>query len=471
MKLVLVAIAVGVLGLGSESSAATRYVANNGVDSAACGTEGNPCRSITQAIANASTGDTILVGPGLYGDLTDGESGNLPGGTFPGEEMPPTGALARIVVDKPVTIESTHGSGATFLRDDSSYGGTVQVSASGVVLGRPGRGFGVTGRVLVDGSTSGVTVSGLVITDGALNVEGSNHSISNNSVLSSGHGNEGVYLRGSGHTFSQNLIDYGAVMLDGADSVAFTHNIVVGGTLSVSSATEVRRNTFLGSPYVGISVGPGSTATITENNIFGNWPQVYPPEGNCGLVNGSGGTIDATNNYWGAASGPGPDPADEVCDIDDSTTTVSPFATEPFPIGLPGGGGGTNGSPVCTAAQAAPAMLWPANGQLVRVWVIGVGDPENDPVAITVTGVTQDEPVSGSEVGDSGPDAILRGSSADIRAQRIPAGNGRVYRLEFSANDANGGTCSGAVTVQVPNSQKPGQAIEDDGQLYNSVTP
>lgn len=470
MKLVPVAIVLGVLGVSSTASAATRYVANNGTDSTACGTEADPCRSITQTIANASAGDTILVGPGLYGDLTDGESGNLPDGTFPGEETPPPGSLARIVVNKPVTIESTHGSGATFLRDGGTYGSAVHIAASGVVLGRPGRGFGVTGRVWVTANTTGVTISGLVITDGELDVEGSNHTISSNSVLSSGHGNAGVYVLGSGHTFSQNRIDYGPVTLDGADNVAFTDNVVVGGSVYLGTSTEVRRNSFLGSPYGGILVGPGP-ATITENNIFGNWPQVYPPEGNCGLVNSSGGTIDATNNYWGAASGPGPDPADEVCDFDDSSTTVSPFATEPFPIGLPGGGGGTNGSPVCTAAQAAPAMLWPANGQLVRVWIIGVGDPENDPVAVSVTGVTQDEPVSGSEVGDSGPDAILLGSSADIRAQRIAAGNGRVYRLEFSANDGKGGSCTGTATVQVPNSQKPGQAIVDDGQLYNSVTP
>ena len=47
----------------------TLSVANNGLDSATCGSSAAPCRSISQAIANASEGDTIVVGPGRYGDL------------------------------------------------------------------------------------------------------------------------------------------------------------------------------------------------------------------------------------------------------------------------------------------------------------------------------------------------------------------------------------------------------------------
>ena len=50
--------------------AATIHVANNGVDSPACGTQKkNPCRSISQGITNAAVGARILVGPGFYGDL------------------------------------------------------------------------------------------------------------------------------------------------------------------------------------------------------------------------------------------------------------------------------------------------------------------------------------------------------------------------------------------------------------------
>ena len=47
-----------------ETLAAMLYVENNGVDSASCGAVTQPCRSISQAITNASDGDTVTVGPG-----------------------------------------------------------------------------------------------------------------------------------------------------------------------------------------------------------------------------------------------------------------------------------------------------------------------------------------------------------------------------------------------------------------------
>ena len=61
------------------ASAATLLVANNGVDSPTCG-PAEPCRSLARAIANAVAGDTIVVGPGRYGDLNgDGTLGNAAG--------------------------------------------------------------------------------------------------------------------------------------------------------------------------------------------------------------------------------------------------------------------------------------------------------------------------------------------------------------------------------------------------------
>jgi len=46
-----------------------------------------------------------------------------------------------------------------------------------------------------------------------------------------------------------------------------------------------------------------------------------------------------------------------------------------------------------------------------------------------------------------------------------------VYRVNFSANDGQGGVCSGSVNVAVPKSMQPGNAAVDDGQLYNSTLP
>jgi hypothetical protein len=40
-------------------------------------------------------------------------------------------------------------------------------------------------------------------------------------------------------------------------------------------------------------------------------------------------------------------------------------------------------------------VLWAPNHQFVPIAIMGVTDPDGDAVTITVTGVTQDEPVTG----------------------------------------------------------------------------
>jgi hypothetical protein len=457
--------------LAGQAGAATLHVAGNGVDGPTCGAPANPCRSITQAMTNATAGDTILVGPGRYGDLTQGET-NF---TFPGEEMPPAGSQYLLVVDKALTIQSTHGADATHLDAGFSFGG-VQILADGVVLGGPSRGFSIEAlaggeAVRIDAAAAGVTVADIVAA-GDFVFDGTSHTLTHNVSLCC-ESSSGFVIRGAQHTFSDNVVFAGGVIVEGTEH-AITSNLFIGVGLSLSGTDHVvRRNSFLDGvlSIAGISLGSGSTATINENNIYGNWPQVYPPEGNCGIHNASGATIDATGNYWGAATGPGPDPADEVCDEPDtgSSTVVTPFATAPFQIASESPGGGGNGPPICTAARPYPNALWPANHQFVSAWIVGIADPDDDPVAVSITRVTQDEPLSGLGDGDAAPDAVLQGSSADLRAERAGSGNGRVYRIEFTASDGHGGSCAGAVTVGVPNSQKPGQEIVDDGQTVVST--
>jgi hypothetical protein len=74
-----------------------------------------------------------------------------------------------------------------------------------------------------------------------------------------------------------------------------------------------------------------------KNDIFANV--------NCGVQNGSTGGgidyvgvsgLDATNNFWGAATGPGADPADDTCSVGvGASVTVTPFATKAFSIKAP----------------------------------------------------------------------------------------------------------------------------------------
>ncbi len=174
----------------------------------------------------------------------------------------------------------------------------------------------------------------------------------------------------------------------------------------------------------------------------------------------------------------------------DAWTTVAPIPTVryfPKPQGINGalyvvgdGVGGstheafivaTNQPPLCSVAQANPASLWSPNHQFVPVAIMGVTDPEGDSVTITVTGVTQDEPVNGNGDGNTSPDAVIQAGSASVRAERSGNGNGRVYQISFTADDGHGGTCTGAVTVGVPHSQKKGVTAIDDGQIYDSTIP
>lgn len=76
-----------------------------------------------------------------------------------------------------------------------------------------------------------------------------------------------------------------------------------------------------------------------------------------------------------------------------------------------------NDPPRCELGQAVPELPWPPNHRLVPVTVVGVTDPDNDRVAITITAVTQDEPVNGVGDGDTSPDAILRGNQVLLRAE------------------------------------------------------
>jgi hypothetical protein len=66
--------------------------------------------------------------------------------------------------------------------------------------------------------------------------------------------------------------------------------------------------------------------------MFGNGLPFGHTESACGLENVGFVGVDATNNYWGAATGPGLDPADEACDLPGGTTIVTPFATAPFKV-------------------------------------------------------------------------------------------------------------------------------------------
>ena len=130
-------------------------------------------------------------------------------------------------------------------------------------------------------------------------------------------------------------------------------------------------------------------------------------------------------------------------------------------------------------------MLWPPNHQFVDVSVVGVTDPDGDPVAITITGITQDEALNvGVGEGNTCPDAsgvgtataslraeCCEGLGLPERAEREGGGDGRVYHVDFTADDGRNGRCTGTVTVCVPHDQGQGRVCGDQGPLDSSTGP
>jgi hypothetical protein len=133
----------------------------------------------------------------------------------------------------------------------------------------------------------------------------------------------------------------------------------------------------------------------------------------------------------------------------------------------------SNAPPVCTAAFGGE--IWPPNHKKFYVAPIGgVTDPDGDPIAITVTGIWQDEPIDSTGDGQFAPDGRIDNGQAWIRAERNghgnkARGNGRVYEILFTASDGGGGSCSGSVFWTVPHNQGQGSAAIDDGVRYDST--
>lgn len=160
--------------------------------------------------------------------------------------------------------------------------------------------------------------------------------------------------------------------------------------------------------------------------------------------------------------------------------------TAPFHISFTPFTPSINRPPDTSKAKADPDRLWPPNHKLVPIGIVGVTDPDGDPVTITATAVTQDEPVSKKGSGNTSPDAMIKDGKAWVRAERSGNGNGRVYVISFTASDGRGGSSQGSVVVTVPHNRSqrglldavPRRVesrriprLQDDGQNFNSLQP
>lgn len=365
----------GVCLLASAASATTPsgntlYVANDGVDSGACGAAGSACRSISQAITNAQAGDTIIVGPGRYGDIN--WDNQLP--DYVGEESGTTvpGSNGPVHINKRLTIISSAGAEATVI-DAANVGfanAVVDIAADDVRFGDRNAGFTLVGANaygLMSEDHTGVVVAGNITLGpaGGITVRSSGVVEVRQNRISGSTGNIGLTVVSSCSTcygiVTGNIVTGNAagIAIAGTgphrvvgnqvskNQIGFTVNhgpyrfaqnqinsndfgIFVSGYSSdpIAQGPLFTRNNFLGNRASALLVtaGPvGKPARIKENNFFGN--------NGCGTNNQTDAPLDARNNYWGSPSGPSFfDPADEACSFLGQPTLTTPFATAEFDV-------------------------------------------------------------------------------------------------------------------------------------------
>jgi hypothetical protein len=128
-----------------------------------------------------------------------------------------------------------------------------------------------------------------------------------------------------------------------------------------------------------------------------------------------------------------------------------------------------NRPPACDEATIEPNVLWPPNHEYRTVGVT-VPDADGDTVTTTINGVTQDEALDGVADGNTSPDAAWVTDHSDqvqLRAERSGTGDGRVYRVDFTATDGKE-TCTGTVMVGVPHDQSGPAAVDTVAVVVNS---
>lgn len=316
---------------------AATYAAANGVDGPGCGAKASPCRSITAAVAAAADGDTIIVGPGRYGDLnSDGVLDD------PGDEQGFPFCGCMLGIERPVTIVSSDGAGATIIDGHSVTADTATVFliGAGIEFGKPGKGFTVT-------DSRAASADGLVIVGEDISVRG-NQLVARNQMSAGimvgdtspgpvlveanqaiGWAN-GILAQGTGTTIRKNEVSLnGDGIFAVGSGVAVLGNVASGNSSGVATrdGALVAGNALIGNG-AGVYVSLGLPARVEKNNFLGNF---------CGINHQASGDVDARNNYWGAATGPGDDPADPagtglLCHRTSATVTSSPFATKPFSV-------------------------------------------------------------------------------------------------------------------------------------------
>jgi large repetitive protein len=236
----------------------------------------------------------------------------------------------------------------------------------------------------------------------------------------------------------------------GADTFTYTVSDGVGGT---DTGT------------VSVDVSPVNDAPVADDDVLTT--QMDTPAD----VNVLAGDVDVDGDSLAVEAGSWSDPEHGSADCNEATgvCTYTPDAgyvgpdsfTYTVTDGLATDEGlvsvtvdELNVQPSCANVKPSEKKLWPPEHQLVLVKLSGATDSDGDPLAFTITAVTQDEKVKKvSGKGDKKPDARRVSGKPDrirLRAERDPDKNGRVYRIAYRVSDGHGGSCTGVEKVGVP---------------------
>jgi hypothetical protein len=130
--------------------------------------------------------------------------------------------------------------------------------------------------------------------------------------------------------------------------------------------------------------------------------------------------------------------------------------------------------PSCAAVGLTSTRLWPPNHTLRTISASGGVDPEGGDLTVAIAGVTQDEPLDGLADGHTSPDASVDGLAENqvrLRAERSGLGDGRVYRVEVTATDPDGASCTKTILVGVPHDTRGSQPVDTTSVVVDSFGP
>ncbi len=109
-----------------------------------------------------------------------------------------------------------------------------------------------------------------------------------------------------------------------------------------------------------------------------------------------------------------------------------------------------NTPPVISNASANPSVIWAPNHKM-KVVNVSYDATDNCGAVTTTLSITSNEPETGLNAGDQGPDMeVVSNTKVKLRAERAGGGNGRIYTITITATDASGNTATQNVIVQVP---------------------